>query len=74
MVLIKILKFAVDLFENEVPPFLDLEISLDGISIYQKDTNTGLYVNYTSFVSWIHHTIWIRNLVTRALKISSGNK
>ena len=34
-------KFMVDLFENKVPHFLDLEISPDGILIYQKDTNTG---------------------------------
>ena len=34
----KNLKFTADLFENEVPHFLDLEIS----SIYRKDTNTGL--------------------------------
>ena len=34
----KNLKFTADLFENEVPYFLDLEIS----SIYRKDTNTGL--------------------------------
>ena len=29
----KNLKFTVDLFENEVPHFLDLEMSPDGISI-----------------------------------------
>ena len=46
----------------------------DGITIYGKDTNTGLYVNYTSFVPWTHRTAWIRSLVTRALKICSSNK
>ena len=70
----KNLKFTVDLFENEVPHFLDLEISPDGISIYRKDTNTGLYVNYTSFVLWTHRIAWIRSLVTPALKICSSNK
>ena len=68
------LKFTVDLFENEVPHFLDLEISLDGIMIYSKDTNTGLYVNCTSFVPWTHRTAWIRILVTRAFKICLNNK
>ena len=34
----KNLKFTADLFENEVPHFLGLEIS----SIYGKETNTGL--------------------------------
>ena len=38
----KNLKFTVDLFENEVPHFRDLEMSPDGILIYRKDTNTGL--------------------------------
>ena len=46
----KNLEFAVDLLENEVPHFLDFEMPPDGISIYQKNTNTGLHVNYTSFV------------------------
>ena len=50
----KNLKFTVDLFENEVLHFLDLEMSPDGIWIYGKGTNTGLYVNYTSFVFWTH--------------------
>ena len=62
-------KLTVELFENEVPHFLDLEMSPDGISIYWKDTNIGLYVNYTSFVPWTHRTAWISSLVTRALKI-----
>ena len=46
----KDLKFTVDLFENKVPHFLDLEMSPDGISIYRKATDIGLYVNYTTFV------------------------
>ena len=39
-----------------------------------KNTNTGLYVNYESFLLWTHRTAWIRSLVTRALKICSSNK
>ena len=69
----KNLKFTIDLFENEVPHFPDLKMSPDGISIYRKDTNTGLYVNYTTFVPWTHRTAWIRSLVTHALK-SNNNK
>ena len=49
-------------------------MSPDGISIFWKDTNTGLYMNYTSFVPWTHGTAWIRSLVTRALRICSSNK
>ena len=44
------LRFTVDMFQNEVPHFLDLELSLDGVTVFRKDTNTGLYVNFTSFV------------------------
>ena len=51
------LRFTVDMFQNEVPHFLDLELSPEGITIFRKDTNTGLYVNFTSFIPWtfIHH-------------------
>ena len=36
----KNLQFTIDLFEKEVPYFLDLEMSPYGISIYLYDTNT----------------------------------
>ena len=55
----KNLKFAVDLLENEVLRFLDLKMLPDRISIYRKDTNTGLYANYTSFVPSTYHNAWI---------------
>ena len=44
------LRFTVDLFQNEVPHFLDLELSPDGISVFRKDTNTGLYTHFSSYV------------------------
>ena len=59
---------------SQVPHFLNLEMSLDGILIYRKDTNTGLHVIYTSFVPWTHRNAWIRSLVTRAFKICSYNE
>ena len=59
----KNLKFAVDLLENEVLRFLDLKMLPDRISIYWKDTNTGLYANYTSFVSSTYHNAWISVIV-----------
>ena len=68
------LRFTVHMFQNETPHFLDLELSPDVITIFRKDTNTGLYVNFTSFVPWIYPTSWIRSLVTRASRISSTNK
>ena len=70
----KNLRFTVDMFQNKVPYFLDLESSPDGISIFQKDTNTGLYVNFTSFVPWTYRTSWIKTLVTRASRICAPNK
>ena len=53
----KNLRFTVDMFQNKVPHFLDLELSPDGISIFRKDINTGLYVNFTSFVPWTYLTL-----------------
>ena len=62
----KNLKFTVDLFDKETPHFLDLELSPDGLSIFRKDTNTGLYVNFNSYVPWSYCVSWIRSLVSRA--------
>ena len=62
------------MFQNKVPHFLDLELSPDGISIFRKDTNTGLYVNFTSFVPWTYLTSWIKTLVTRASRVCAPNK
>ena len=44
------LRFTVDLFQNEVPHFLDLELSPDGISVFRKNINTGLYTHFSSYV------------------------
>ena len=52
----KNLQFAVNLFENEVPHFLDLKFPYDEISIHREDTGTGLYENYKSFVPKRHRT------------------
>ena len=48
------LRFTVDMFQNEAPHFLDLELLPGGITIFQKDTNTSLYVNFTNFVPWTY--------------------
>ena len=39
-----------NLFQNEVPHLLDLELSPDGISIFRKNTNTGFYSHFSSYV------------------------
>ena len=62
------------LFKDKVPHFLDFELSPDGTSIFRKDNNTGLYVNFTSFVPWTYRISWIRSLVTRASRICAPNK
>ena len=58
------LKFLLDWFKNN--GLSQLGNVTNGISIYWNDSNTRLYMNYTSFVPWTHHTAWIRSLVTRA--------
>ena len=68
------LKFTYDDFTNEAPHFLDIEIAPDGLSIYRKDTNTGQYVNFDSYVPWNHKVSWIRSLTTRAKRICSPHK
>ena len=68
------LRFTVDLFQNEVPHFLDLELFPDGISIFRKNTNTGLYTHFRSYISWTHRTVWIKGLTSRASRICSPNK
>ena len=44
-----ILRFTVDLFQNEVPHFLDLELSPDGISILER-TQTPAYTHFSRLV------------------------
>ena len=68
------LRFTVDTFKDIVPHFLDLEFSPDGLEIYRKDTNTGLYINFHSYVPCHFKIAWIKSLVTRAKKICSPNK
>ena len=52
----KNLRFTANTFQNEVSHFLDLELSPDGIAIFRKDTKTGLYVNFKSFVPCTYRT------------------
>ena len=62
------------MFHNKVHHFLDLELSPDRISVFRIHINTGLYVNFTTFVSWTYRTSWIKTLVTRASRIRAPNK
>ena len=42
--------FTVDRFENEVPHFLDIKMSAQGLTIYRKNTHIEQYVHYDSFI------------------------
>ena len=64
-----ILHYTVDMFQNEVSHFLDLELSLGRNTTFRKDTNTGLYVNFTSFLPWTYLTSWMRGLLTGVSRI-----
>ena len=44
------LRLTLDLFQNEIPHFLDLKLSPDGIPIFRKNTNTDLYTHFRSYV------------------------
>ena len=50
------LRYTVGMFQKEVPPFLDLELSAHRITIFRKDTNTGLYDDFINFVPWTYRT------------------
>ena len=67
------LRFTVDIFKNEVPHFLDIKLSTQGLKIYCKNIHTGQYVHYDSFTSWNYKTSQIRSLVTRVKRICSIN-
>ena len=45
----KKLPFTVDRLENEVPHFLDIKMSAQGLTIYCKNSHTGQYAHYDSF-------------------------
>ena len=66
------LRYTVDCFEEEDPHFLDLWIIENNeVKIYRKQTNTGLHVNFDSYVPWNFRKSWITSLVTRAKRIFS---
>ena len=68
------LRYTVGMFQKEVPPFLDLELSAHRITIFRKDTNNGLYDDFINFVPWTYRTPWVRSIVTRASHICSTDK
>ena len=69
----KDMRFTYDMFKNTTLHFLDINISTNGIWIYNKDTFTGQYTNFDSFVPWRQKISWIRALVDRIHRICLNN-
>ena len=46
-------------------------MSAQGLTIYRKNTHTGQYVHYDSFIPWIYKISWIHSFATRAKPICS---
>ena len=65
----KNLKFTYESFEETLPHFLDIEIHNDGLKMYRKETFTGHYTDFNSFVPWRYRVSWIRSLISRAKRI-----
>ena len=63
------LKFTYDKFETEIPHFLDIEITSNGLKIYRKETFTGHYTDFSSFVPWNYRISGIRSLVYRTKRL-----
>ena len=68
----KNLNFTVDTFEDKKVHFLDLLIDRNTTDIFYKDTHTGQYTNYNSFMPWKLKTSWVKSLCSRASKICSS--
>lgn len=52
--------FIYDCFDGVIFYFLDIEIVLDGFSIYRKDMFICLYINFKSFVFWFYWVVWVK--------------
>ena len=54
---------TLNMSQNEVPYFLDLELSPGITFFFWQDNKTGAYLNFTSFVPWTYRTSWTRVLL-----------
>ena len=70
----KNLSFTVDTFEAKKVLSLDLLIDINTTDIFYKDTHTGQYTNYNSFMPWKLKTSWVKSLYSRASKICSSKR
>ena len=70
----KNLNFTVDTFENKKVHFLHLLMDRNTTGIFYKDTHTGQYTNYNSFMPWKLKTSWFKSLYSRASKFCSSKR
>ena len=68
------IRFTYDVFSDEPPHFLDLNLDGNKFSIYRKHTFTGQYTHFDSFVPWKHRIAWILSLLGCINKICSPTK
>ena len=68
----KNLNFTVDTFQVKRVNFLNLLVDRNIRDIFFKDTHTGQYTNYSSFMPWKLNTSWVKSLYSRDSKICSS--
>ena len=68
------LKFTVDFLIKKHRIFLIWNCHLMACLFSVKRQNTGLYVNFNSYVPWSYHVSWICSLVSRAHAICKPDK
>ena len=66
------LNFTVDTFEDDVIHFLDIKILNNQTDIYYKETHTGQYSHFSSFIPWRYKVAWVRALSHHSKKICSN--
>ena len=59
----KNLRFIVDRFENDVPHFLDIKMSILGLTVYRKHTHTSQYINFERYTPWNYKISWTEVLL-----------
>ena len=69
----KNLRFIVDRFENDVPHFLDIKMSILGLTVYQKNTHTSQYINFERYTPWNYKISWTGSLIARAKHLYSAD-
>ena len=69
----KNLRFIVDRFENDVPHFLDIKMSILGLTVYRKNTHTSQYINFERYTPWNYKISWTGSLIARAKHLCSAD-